>query len=242
MKNHSTKSQQKRYIFIDFDNLKKIKFKKLEKVCDKVFIFIERNQDQIPFQLVKQIQKLGKDARWIEIDAINQKDIQFHICFYMGQMHNKFDKSTEFAVLSNDKAFDNLIAFINTDGRSCLRVKSKPEKEDLEHMDYDEFMSESQPLEVTSSTHEQSTITDDNNTQQAIDGEISESMIAETAKMTINRLVQSGNRPADLGMLRHYIMLHHQEIAVKGGVDQIIRKLEESEEIKVEGDEVTYNF
>jgi len=54
-----------RYVFIDFDNLKKVKFKKLEKVCDKLFILIDVNEKSIPFSLVMNIQRLGKGVKWI---------------------------------------------------------------------------------------------------------------------------------------------------------------------------------
>ena len=41
----------RRYIFVDFANLKGVKFRKLDKVCDKVFIFLSREEENIPADL-----------------------------------------------------------------------------------------------------------------------------------------------------------------------------------------------
>ncbi len=38
-----------RFIFIGFEDLKKIKFDKLEQVCDKVFVFVNKKEKAIPF-------------------------------------------------------------------------------------------------------------------------------------------------------------------------------------------------
>ncbi len=66
--------------------------------------------------------------------------------------------------------------------------------------------------------------------------------ISITARKTVERLVKSGNRPLDISMLKNYILLHNKNLAAQGGVDMIIEHLEETQEIKVNKGEVTYNF
>ena len=56
-----------RYVFISYEDLKDIKFKKLEKVCDKIYILINEGIENLPFKLVQRTQKLGKNAKWIQI-------------------------------------------------------------------------------------------------------------------------------------------------------------------------------
>jgi len=120
--------KSKRYLFIDYEDLQKINFKKLEKVCNKIFIFISENVNLIPIDLVAQIQKFGKNAKWIPVAEHLQEDMSFHICFTMGKMHEKVRKEIEFAVLSNAPIYDSIVNFINEENRVCLRVKSHEEK------------------------------------------------------------------------------------------------------------------
>lgn len=118
-------TQNRRFIFIDFENLRKVKFKKLEKVATKIFIFINADVDNIPAFLVYQVQKLGKDVKWITVENPNNNRMNYHIAFLMGKLHQKLHLDVEFAVLSNDKDFDPLVGFINSQNRSCIRVKRK---------------------------------------------------------------------------------------------------------------------
>lgn len=120
----------KRYIFVDYDSLKKIKLSTLEKVCNKVFIFISHKEESIPSNIVMQAQYLGKRIKWIATDISESNGFMLHISFLMGALHQKEKKSIEFAILSDDTDFDTLVDFINDAGRNCLRVKIEKEEEE----------------------------------------------------------------------------------------------------------------
>ncbi len=121
------KKSTRRYLFLDFGELKNIKFRKLEKVCDRLFVFVRREEKYIPVDLVQKMQRFGKNAKWIVVNGLDvMQNTNYHISFFMGKLHERIDTEIEFAVLSNDEDFDPLINYINTDGgRSCLRVKGK---------------------------------------------------------------------------------------------------------------------
>jgi hypothetical protein len=72
--------------------------------------------------------------------------------------------------------------------------------------------------------------------------EIGEELIEQTAQETINRLIRSGNRPAEISTLKNYILLHNQELSMHGNLEKIIRRMEEKREIAIQGQEVVYNF
>lgn len=221
--------QSRRYIFVDFESLKKIKFKKLEKVCDKVLIFIDAKEDALPLALVRQMQRMGKSVKWVVIDNLNQTGPNYHITFLMGKLHEKVNYDIEFAVLSNDLEFDPLINFINEEGRSCVRVKRKDSKND--------------DLMMSSDYRPESAInTDFQPKPSAIERDVEENLIDQTAQETINRLIRSGNRPAEISTLKNYILLHNQELSLSGNLDKIIRKMEVQNEIEIKGQEVVYNF
>jgi len=121
------KKSTRRYLFLDFEDLKKIKFRKIEKVCDRIFVFIRKEEKQIPVDLVQKMQRFGRNAKWVVVDGLDiMQNMNYHISFLMGKLHERIDNEIEFAVLSNDENFDPLISYINTKGgRSCLRVKGK---------------------------------------------------------------------------------------------------------------------
>lgn len=225
-----------RYIFIDYNDLKEIKFKKLEKVCDKVFILINQDIKLIPFSLVQQLQRLGKGVKWIPLDE-SAKDYNLHISFLMGKLHTKVNPDIEFAILSNNPDFDSLVLFINSEGRSCLRVKRKNSRQEKS----------SAANVIASDTEGDATITTDSsdfiqNRFLTKDPTIKTNYIAETANETLNRLKRSGTRPGDIGILKSYIMLNNQELTESSNVDKIIEQLESNNDIRVREGEVFYNF
>lgn len=220
---------KRRFVFIDFENLKKVKFKKLEKVCDRVFILIDAKEKNIPFNLVQQIQRLGKSVRWIPIHKPLNGDLNFHIAFLLGKFHQKIDKQTEFAILSNDHVFDPLVSFINLQGRSCLRVRSKPAsvpaKENGQEPQDDDLGKQSEDKD-----------------RPIFDAAFNNGIVESTATDTVRRLKRTGNRPVEISMLRSYILLHNQELTKRGNVDQIIKEMEKNKNIAIRGGEVTYHF
>ena len=117
----------KRYIFVDYDSLRNINFSKLEKICNKVYIFISDKEETIPSSIVMQAQHLGKRIKWISAELSEGNGFMLHISFLIGALHRKLDRAVEFAILSDDTDFDSLVDFVNDAGRNCLRVKTKSE-------------------------------------------------------------------------------------------------------------------
>ncbi len=224
--------QSRRYIFVDYESLKRIKFRKLEKVCDKVFVFIDSNENYIPFSLVRQMQRMGNALKWVTVDHLNQSGASYHITFLMGKLHEKVNYDIEFAILSNDSTYDNLISFINSEGRSCVRVKRKEGKTGDESL-----MSDMRTEHISSSIH-----SDFQPQPFSVDHHFPDDLIEKTATDTISRLVRSGNRPAEISTLKNYILLHNQEQNIQSNLELIIRRMEDKKEIAIRGHEVLYNF
>ncbi len=253
----------RRYVFLDFDTLLNIKFKKLEKVCDKIFVFVGYEITEVPFTLVRDMQVMGSAIKWVEVSTSLAHDLNYHICFLMGKLHEKISGDVEFAILSNDEAFDPLVNFINATGRSCVRIKNTvtekpapaPKAEAAPPISKDVYenvsnIKEKNGVEKPSTQSVLDSIntrlfgehiseTDDVDIAQA-NGE--HTLIEETAKETVRRLVRSGNRPQSVTMLRNYILLHNQELSLHGDVDKIITRLNDSKDIELENGAVQYNF
>jgi PIN domain len=233
---HIMNTPVRRYIFVDFDTLIRIKFKKIEKICDKVFVFISEEVTMIPFALVKDMQKMGNQVKWVSLsmaDLADTEDMNYHICFFMGKLHEKIAGDIEFAVLSNDVTLDPLVRFINGSGRNCIRVKPNIVLDDVP----DAAKDESEHVQHPISTHSSAAPT-----ETETNGFITGSLIDNTARETIRRLIRSGTRPTEVDDLKKYILSNHQEIGMNGNLEKIIRRLESSGDIVLKEDEVVYNF
>lgn len=251
-------THSRRYVFLDFDTLVNIKFKKLEKVCDKIFVFVGSDISDVPLNLVREMQGMGNAIKWIAVGDTVTLNLNYHICFLMGKLHEKISADVEFAILSNDEAFDPLVNFINATGRGCLRIKnslsektasiqqteSMPPLSMTEHTDSAAFTPDDEASSLLESLNTRlfgehiSEINDDKKVQP--NRELT--LIDETAKETVRRLVRSGNRPQNVLMLRNYILLHNQELSLHGDVDKIINRLKDSREIELRNEAVQYNF
>jgi PIN domain len=239
----------RRYVFLDFETLKRIKFKKLEKVCDKIFVFVGSTTENIPFALVREMQKMGPSIKWVEVGAASPNDLNYHICFLMGKLHEKISSDVEFAILSNDTAFDPLVHFINSTGRNCLRIRQSVDTPSVPDIPPSgqamRIELQKNEIEPKVNIEELSKSLFDDLTLELTDGGAvsdNQALIEETARETVERLMRSGNRPHSVAMLRSYILLHNQEMSQHGNVDKIIQSLESKDRILIQNGDIEYNF
>lgn len=237
--------QIRRYIFIDFENLRNVRFKKLEKVASRIFVFVNNEKEDIPFDIVRQTQKLGKNLRWIVVEKPENKSLNLHIAFMMGKLHQKVNTDIEFGILTNNKDFDSLIKQINDSGRSCLRIKrkktliekAKQSKAAVKLEQALDALKVPPQNDLSEPVFAKPIITN-----PILENDFGETIVEKTAEDTIQRLIRSGNRPAQVNSLKNYILLHNQELSLYGNVDRIIQKLEEDKEIEIKQEDVIYHF
>ncbi len=229
--------QSRRYIFVDFDNLQQVKFRKLEKVATRIFIFADQRHDNIPLPLVQQMQRFGKNLRWIVTESSAAGKLNYQMAFVLGKLHQKVGMDVEFAIVSNDAEFDPLVSFINSSGRSCIRVKRKRE---------DEIIFERETMGFESERHENGfdfpLHSNFSGGDGGLDVLVEDEIIARTAEETVKRLIRSGNRPADVPNLKNYILLHNQELSLHGHLEGIIQRMKDAKDIEIHRGEVVYNF
>jgi len=243
-----------RYVFISYEDLKDIKFKKLEKVCDRIYILINEGIENLPFKLVQRLQKLGKNAKWIQISE-KEDSLSLSMAFLLGQMHEKISKEIEFAILSNDRQYDSIIQYLNNIGRECIRVKNKKKNivsisngDIIDKKEVYEEEVEDQALEIDLNDSIEVKEPRPNFTigNTAIDilsnGNEAAQGIKLAANETIKRLIRSGNRPSELSLLKSYISLHNQSESIDENIEDIIKHLANTNEIEIREDEVIYNF
>ncbi len=229
----SLSTQTRRYVFVEYNDLFEIKFKKLEKVATRIFVFIEASQESIPLSLVRQTQNIGKNLRWIVVNKAAKGKLNYHIAFIMGKLHQKLENDIEFAIVSDDPDFDALVYYINESGRSCILVKRKGEEKPSPEaqMDFEDNLDGNsyETVDILAGS-------------DRIDVLVEDEIISKTAEETVKRLIRSGNRPAEVETLRNYINLHFQQMSLHGHIDRIIERMEEVKDIEVREQEVVYNF
>ena len=116
----------RRFVFVHYDDLLTIRFRKLEKVTDKLYVFLPDSVEQVPMWLVREMQAMGRDLEWVGLDDSSREEARTLMSFRIGSLHEKVDLGVEFAVLSDDDHLDALIEHVNASGRACVRVKQRP--------------------------------------------------------------------------------------------------------------------
>lgn len=219
------------------------KIRKLAKLCEKLFIFIDEEEPVIPVKIVRKLQGFGKKIKWVPVEIDLQTDFQVFFSFFVGKTHEQTRPEVEFVILGETPQYDSLVRYLNTSGRSCLRLE--PTRAfDLLEPGYGAIT----PLEPTPP------VAGDREKELHPVGEPSESgesqvrektdpLSGKIAKEVVQRMIRSGNRPAELPTLREYIQLCHQEQLGKSSIDRIIQHMQEQKEIELNGSlEVVYNF
>lgn len=236
-----------RFLFIGFEDLKKIKFDKLQQVCDRVFVFVNKNEKAIPFVLVQRLQKLGENVQWIPVTGETIETTCHFLSFHLGLMHEQVEEEVEFAIISEDASFDSIIEHLNELGRSAVRVTGVKEKSehtsDLNNINWskkeEEVVKEEEAVPERDKTNRELLV--EKPKPSAVSPQ-SQQLSERVARETIKRLVMSGNRPAAIDALKSYILLQYNNADVNRHIDLIIKKLEKTKEIEVKDKEVLYNF
>jgi hypothetical protein len=129
--NHSRASAKGRnsmspvFLLIDFENVTHVTLASLPAEY-RVFIFVGRSQNSIPFTLTRNAQQLGTRLEWIKIEGDGRNNLDFHLAYYLGVLCTEH-QDAEFLVLSRDKGFDPVIRHIVGRGHRCTRIDSLPQ-------------------------------------------------------------------------------------------------------------------
>ena len=202
-----------RFLFIGFEDLKKIKFDKLQQVCDKVFVYVNKTEKAIPFLLVQRLQKLGESVQWIPVSGETSETNCHFLSFQLGLMHEQVEEDIEFAIISEDASFDGIIEHLNELGRSAVRVTGSKEKS--EHTSDLNNIKWSKKEEAVVDKEEVIPQRDKTNGERLIEkpkpsavSPQSQQLSERIARETIKRLVMSGNRPAAIDALKSLSLIH----------------------------------
>ncbi len=223
----------KRYIFTTYSYLEKIRFGRLRKVCDKIFI-VATKEDKLPVKLVKKAHSWKGDLKWYVENLEKNGDINNRLSYLLGKQDQKAGDSVEFILLSDDLALNPIISSLKAAGRTILRIGSAANN-----------IKEEEPIYLFDPLEEQR----DNEEIQpmpisAFRRSLDENeVVHHSARKTLLKLQNEGHRPENLETLKHYIHLSTaNDQGQRASIDQVLEYMEAHREIKIEEGVVKYNF
>jgi hypothetical protein len=107
-------------VLIDFENVQPESLAALERAHFKVIVFIGAGQTKVPFEIASALQRMGANAEYVQISGHGKNALDFHICFYIGQLAAQ-DPAAYFHVISKDHGFDPLIRHLKSRKIFCTR-------------------------------------------------------------------------------------------------------------------------
>lgn len=239
----------RRHLFTIYAEIENLDFEHLEKVCDRIFILTPDAVASVPFPLVRRLQKLGNGVKWVPVGNADAASIRLQMAFLMGRLHQKLPSDIEFAVLSDDPQFDALVQFILDKGRNCLRVRASQTREELPFIptaDAPQIAQTAAPqLRLRPLTATPIVKMPDPEQQPqvrfAAQPTADEATVRHTAAEVVERLVRSGNRPAEVATLKQYIALLNHQLPPTVA-DKVVTFLALNNDIEIRDKEVVYHF
>jgi hypothetical protein len=156
-------AQMEKVLLVDFENVQNINLGQIEKFDYRIYVFIGKSQSKIPFDLVREAQKLGGKLEWIKIDGNGSNALDFHIAYYLGNQIER-NPNNEYLILSKDKGFDPLIRFITKQNVKCRRINSiieiaPPVKSDSPNEEYRKVLDNLKKIEKVKRPRRRNTLT-----------------------------------------------------------------------------------
>ena len=248
----------RRFVFVHYDDLAGVQFKQLEKVTDRLFVFVPAGVTSVPMWLVRQTQDMGRDLEWLDLGEATYDEAQLAIGFHAGQLHAQTDPGVEFVLLSGAGEAEALVDFMRAAGREAVRAKRRPRQEGGEPSGKtgngvpagrEEPEGDDGDLDLEADAG--------GDTGGSARGERPNGRVASAgapatasagaesdtrAEDVVRDLIRAGQRPASLTKLRSYLLLYGAEVADEGDAEKVIATLAEKGEIAVSGERVVYRF
>lgn len=234
-----------RYLFIEYTDLVKNSLKTFFKIADEIMVFLDPEFHHLPLNIVKESQRYCNRIQWVSLKWENEQEKWSSIAFILGQQHHLQDKNKEFAVYSETECLDHIIEHINDGGRNCIRIKDDSTKIDQApdlfiNMGNSSFITN----DLTGTIQNEDAVNKLPSERKSLDssGQNNHSDVDYLARKTLNRLIESGNRPAQVSTLKSYILLNNQEENILHRIDDIIHHLNSFSEIDINEDNIVYNL
>jgi hypothetical protein len=114
---------RKNIVLIDFESVQPESLAAVERDHFKVIVFVGASQTKVPIDIATALQRMGANAEYVKISGNGKNALDFHICFYVGQLAAQ-DPAAYFHLISKDSGFDPLIQHLKSKKILCRRSAS----------------------------------------------------------------------------------------------------------------------
>lgn len=90
---------------------------------DRIFVFCGPNNNKLKLGDLPTTEFSRIDL--IKIQSTGANNLDFHLSFYLGRLHETSPTKTVFHIISNDTGFNGIINHLNKIGRKCKRISTK---------------------------------------------------------------------------------------------------------------------
>ena len=113
------------WAFVDYENVGSLEALKLSDYA-RVFVFCGPKNTRIktgalPAGEICRIELIG-------ISTTGANNLDFHMAFHIGRLHEIAEKDVAFHIVSNDAGFNGLVHHLKKIGRTCKKVSTKEAK------------------------------------------------------------------------------------------------------------------
>ena len=217
--------------FVDFENLQKFSYEKIDPENDMVVIFTGHTQTKISLDIIKKTQRLGKSVEWIQMSGSGRNSLDFHIAYYLGYfIASKETTGTKCNVFvaSKDADYDILIKHIQDQGHHCERIT---------HILTEAAVN----IEDKSKSENAASIKESTTVQSVANKELSHSEIFEHLTETLGK-VEKLKRPRTIKTLTNHISAHYQKKKSNLSPEAIVNLLKANKKITISDQRISYRF
>ncbi len=111
-----------RCLLVDYENIQAVNLAALPEDI-RVTIFVGSSQNNLPFELVRNSQKLGQRLAWFKAEGNGNNALDFHIAYTLGRLM-ALTSQLEAFILSKDTGYDPLVRYLIKSGRKVHRIVS----------------------------------------------------------------------------------------------------------------------
>lgn len=111
------------WAFVDYENIGSLEAINLSEY-EKVYVFCGPRNTKIKFGILPSSGFCSIEL--IGVTTMGNNNLDFHLAFHLGRLHEVADETIAFHIISNDSGFNGLVNHLKKIGRKCKKVATKP--------------------------------------------------------------------------------------------------------------------
>lgn len=113
------------WAFVDYENTGSLEAVNLSEY-EKVYVFCGPRNTKIKFGSLPSSGFCSIEL--IGVTTMGNNNLDFHLAFHLGRLHEVADEAVTFHIISNDSGFNGLVNHLKKIGRKCKKVATKPHR------------------------------------------------------------------------------------------------------------------